>query len=134
MKLLVVDDHAIVREALAAVLRQASPDTTVLQACDAAQALALARSHADLDAVLLDLSMPGVDGIEAARALGKSRPDVPVLVLSSSEDPGDVRRALAAGALGYVPKSAPPQALLGALRQVLTGDVYVPGFARGDAA
>ena len=126
MKLLIVDDHAIVREGIAAMLRQAGPDTQVLQASDGAAGLQLAEAHADLDVVFLDLQMPGVDGMSAVPEFGKRRPELPVIVLSSSEDPGDVRRALALGALGYVPKSASPQTLLSALRLVLAGDIYVP--------
>jgi len=126
MKLLIVDDHAIVREGVAAMLRQAGPDTVVLQAGDGAEGVHLAESHPDLDAVFLDLQMPGTDGMSAVPEFGRRRPALPVIVLSSSEDPEDVRRALSLGALGYVPKSALPQTLLSALRLVLAGDVYVP--------
>jgi two-component system nitrate/nitrite response regulator NarL len=126
MKLLIVDDHAILREGLAAMLRQAGPDTEVLQAGDGAEGVRLAETHQDLDAVFLDLEMPGVDGMSAVPELGRRRPDLPVIVLSSSEDPMDVKRALALGALGYVPKSAAPQTLLSALALVLSGNVYVP--------
>jgi two-component system, NarL family, nitrate/nitrite response regulator NarL len=126
MKLLIVDDHAILREGLAAMLRQAGPDTEVLQAGDGAEGVRLAETHQDLDAVFLDLEMPGVDGMSAVPELGRRRPDLPVIVLSSSEDPLDVKRALALGALGYVPKSAAPQTLLSALALVLSGNVYVP--------
>ncbi len=126
MKLLIVDDHAIVREGVAAMLRQAGPDTMVLQAGDGAEGVRLAEAHPDLDAVFLDLQMPGADGMSAVPEFGRRRPDRPVIVLSSSEDPEDVRRALGLGALGYVPKSALPQTLLSALRLVLAGDIYVP--------
>ena len=126
MKLLIVDDHAIVREGVAAMLRQAGPDTMVLQAGDGAEGVRLAEAHPDLDAVFLDLQMPGADGMSALPEFGRRRPDLPVIVLSSYEDPEDVRRALGLGALGYVPKSALPQTLLSALRLVLAGDIYVP--------
>ncbi len=126
MKLLIVDDHAVVREGLATLLRQLGPDTAVLQARDSGEGLAFAESEADLDAVFLDLNMPGLDGLSAIQEFGKRRPDLPVIVLSSSEDPGDVRSALAAGALGYIPKSATSQTLLSALQLVLSGNVYIP--------
>ncbi|MGH8189806.1 MAG: response regulator [Steroidobacteraceae bacterium] len=126
MKLLVIDDHPVFRDGLAALLRQAAENTTVLQAPECATALQLAAEHDDLDAVFVDLMMPGMSGDLAVRELGKSRPELPVIVLSSSENPSDVRRALNAGALGYIPKSASPQTLLSALKLVLTGNIYVP--------
>jgi DNA-binding NarL/FixJ family response regulator len=126
MKLLIVDDHAILREGLAAMLRQTGPDTEVLQASDGAEGLRLAAAELDLDAVFLDLEMPGGGGMSAIPEFGRRRPEVPVIVLSSSEDPRDVRRALALGALGYVPKSSPPKTLLSALQLVLSGNIYVP--------
>jgi two-component system, NarL family, nitrate/nitrite response regulator NarL len=126
MKLLIVDDHAILREGLAAMLRQVGPDTEVLQAGESAEGLRMAEQHADLDAVFLDLEMPGSGGMSAIPEFGKRRPELPVIVLSSSEDPRDVRRALALGALGYIPKSSPPRTLLSALQLVLSGNIYVP--------
>jgi DNA-binding NarL/FixJ family response regulator len=134
MKLLIVDDHAIVREGLAAMLRQIGPDVDVLQARDGAEGLRIAESHRDLDAVFLDLQMPGIDGMSAVPEFGKRRPDLPVIVLSSSESPDDVRRALALGALGYVPKSAMPQTLISALNLVLSGAIYVPPLMLNAAA
>ena len=126
MKLLIVDDHPVLREGLAALLRQAGPETDVLLASDAAGGLALVEGHADLDAVVLDLMMPGMDGWRAITEFGRKRPELPVIVLSSSEDPQDARKALALGALGYVPKSASQHVLLSAIRIVLNGDLYVP--------
>ncbi|MDO9061887.1 MAG: response regulator transcription factor, partial [Bradyrhizobium sp.] len=126
MKLLIVDDHPVLRDGLAALLQHAGPDTTVLQARDASEGLALADSSGDLDVIILDLEMPGMKGLQALSEFGRKRPDVPVIVLSSSEDPHDVRQSLAAGALGYVPKSASQQVLLSAIRLVLNGDLYIP--------
>ena len=126
MKLLIVDDHAILREGLVALLRQFEQGTDVLQASDTAEGLRLVEAHPDLDAVFLDLSMPDQGGMEAIPVLAKRRPQLPVIVLSSSEDPGDVRRALKSGAGGYVPKSASPRNILSALRLVLAGEIYVP--------
>jgi two-component system nitrate/nitrite response regulator NarL len=126
MKLLIVDDHPFLRDGLAALLMQIGPDTTVLQARDANEGIALVDHHLDLDVVILDLAMPGMEGLQALSEFGRKRPDLPVIVLSSSEDPRDVRRALASGALGYVPKSASQHVLLSAIRLVLNGDLYVP--------
>jgi DNA-binding NarL/FixJ family response regulator len=70
--------------------------------------------------------MPGMGGLPAIAEFGRTRPDLPVIVLSSSEDPQNARKALSQGALGYVPKSASQQTLLAAVRLVLNGDLYVP--------
>jgi len=134
MKLLIVDDHPVLREGLAALLVHAAPDTVVLQASSAREALGLVEVHADLDIVVLDLVMPGMGGLSALAEFGRVRPDVPVIVLSSSEDPQDARKALAQGALGYVPKSASQHALLSAIRLVLAGELYVPPLILSDMA
>jgi two-component system nitrate/nitrite response regulator NarL len=126
MKILVVDDHTLVRQGLAALLRDQGAATEIVHAGDVAQALAVVATRADLDAVLLDLRMPGIDGLTAIGEIGRRRPELPVLVLSSSEDPEDVRQALERGALGYVPKSASPEVLISAVRMVMAGEIYVP--------
>jgi two-component system nitrate/nitrite response regulator NarL len=128
MKILVVDDHPIYRKGLVALLDQMEPDAVLLQANDAAQALVVIAEHDDLDVVILDLLIPGMDGLRAIAEFGQIRPELPVIILSSSENPADVRSALANGALGYVPKSAAEHTLLSAIRVVLNGDVYVPPF------
>jgi two-component system nitrate/nitrite response regulator NarL len=133
MKYLIVDDHAVLRNGLKALLQQAEANPLVLEAGDGAEGLRLALLHKDLDAVFLDLEMPGISGMSAIESFGKQLPELPVIVLSSSEDPRDVRRALAAGALGYVPKSASSGTLLAALQFVLQGNVYVPPLMLKDS-
>jgi DNA-binding NarL/FixJ family response regulator len=126
MKLLIVDDHAILREGLVALLQQFEPGADVLQASGTMEGLRLAEAHPDLDAVFLDLNMPDQGGMEVIPAFAQRCPQLPVIVLSSSEDPSDVRLALKSGAFGYVPKSASPRNILSALRLVLSGEIYVP--------
>lgn len=125
MKLLIIDDHTILRAGVAEILRQAQPGTDVLEASSIAQGLALADQHPDLSAILLDLSFPGPDGLSAITEF-RARTPVAILVLSSSEDPADVRQALAKGARGYVTKSASAQTLVSALQLILAGEIYVP--------
>jgi two-component system, NarL family, nitrate/nitrite response regulator NarL len=134
MRLLVVDDHPIVREGLAAFLEQLGPDTAVLQAGDASRALALAAEHSDLDVVILDLALPGLNGMSAIAEFGRVRPELPVIVLSASEDARQAREALAQGALGYVPKSASRQTLVSAIQLVLNGEIYVPPLILSETA
>jgi DNA-binding NarL/FixJ family response regulator len=126
MKVLIVDDHAIVREGLTALLVQAEPGAEILQASGSLDALEVLTANADLDVIVLDLTMPGMDGMWALPAFYRLRPGLPVIVLSSSENPDDVRNALAAGAMGYVTKSASPRTLVAAVRLVLAGSIYVP--------
>src|SRR5688500_203541 len=115
MKLLVVDDHPVFRDGLAALLKQAAEQVVILQAPECATALQVAAEHPDLDAVFVDLMMPGMTGDLAVREFGKRRPELPVIVLSSSENPRDARRALNAGALDYIPQTASAQPLLSSL-------------------
>ena len=126
MKFLLIDDHPLLREGVAAVLRQLDDAVEVVHAADGHDGLAQADAHPALDAVLVDLRMAGMDGLQTVAELHKRRPALPLVMLSSSEDPADVRAALAAGARGYCPKSAGHTTLLAALRLVLEGELYVP--------
>jgi DNA-binding NarL/FixJ family response regulator len=126
MKLLIVDDHPVLRQGIAVLVEQAWPGAVVLPARTAAEALALVAAHADLDIVVLDLILPGGGGLEAITDIGRLRQDLPVLVLASSEAIEDIRRALALGACGYVPKSAASTTLLSAIRMGLDGETYIP--------
>jgi two-component system nitrate/nitrite response regulator NarL len=125
VKLLIVDDHPLFRDGLAALLRQASADTFVVQASSTEEALQIVDENI-IDAVFMDLVMPGLCGEPAIREFARRHPDVPVIVLSSSENPGDVRRVLNAGASGYIPKSATAQTVVSALTLVMSGNIYVP--------
>jgi DNA-binding NarL/FixJ family response regulator len=116
----------VVREGLAAMLRHAEAISSILQADGGEPGLAIAREHADLAMIILDLTMPGMAGTEAIAAFGAARPDVPIIVLSASESRADAQAALDAGALGYVPKSASSKTLLLALNLVLQGEMYLP--------
>jgi DNA-binding NarL/FixJ family response regulator len=126
MKLLIVDDHAIVRQGVAVLAERAFADAVVVEAGSAGEALACVALHPDLDMVVLDLVLPGGSGLETIADVGRLRPDLPVLVLASSEDVSDIRRAFAHGACGYVPKSAAGSTLLSAIRLGLDGETYIP--------
>jgi DNA-binding NarL/FixJ family response regulator len=126
MKILVVDDHPLVRDALRENLRQLEHGVEVLEACSSEEALALAGQHSDLDLVLLDLHLPDARGSSALIALRERHPEIPVVVLSAQSDRGTVLEALDKGAMGFVPKTAGTQVILGALRLVLSGGIYLP--------
>jgi DNA-binding NarL/FixJ family response regulator len=126
MKILVCDDHALFREGVAHALRELDPAAKLLEAADGAEALRLAQQNGDLDLVLLDLAMPGTDGWTGLARLQKACPTLPVVILSASEDPADARRAIDAGAAGFVPKSTRGPVLRAALQLVLSGGIYLP--------
>lgn len=126
MKLLVCDDHALFREGLGFVLRQLDAEAEVLEAVDADQAFAQVAAQPELDLVLLDLGLPGVDGLEALRRLRAEHPEVPVAIVSASDRPEVVRAALAAGACGFIPKSSSGALLRSALQVIFAGGVYIP--------
>lgn len=126
MKVLIADDHALVRAGLIAALVESYRDLRALEAADAAQVMQRLIETPDLDLVLLDLFMPGADGFRLLSNVCGAAPAVPVVVLSASESAEHMRKALDCGAAGFVPKSANRELMLSALRLVLAGGIYVP--------
>jgi len=126
MKFLIVDDHALIREAMRGVLRELQGDATVLEAASCRQAMTLIQQHTDLSLILLDLMLPDQDGFEALAELREHYPAISVVMLSAFNDRDNVVKALDGGALGFVPKTESRDVLLGALRLVLAGGIYIP--------
>lgn len=132
MKILVVDDHALVREGLQQVLQGLQEQVEVLQAANCGQAFDIALNNPDLDLILLDFHLPDMTGLEALRVLGLRHPELPVLILSASSDVMMMRQVLNAGACGFVTKSSLSDELLFAVKKVLEGEVYLPMELRQD--
>ncbi|MBK7005964.1 MAG: response regulator transcription factor [Burkholderiales bacterium] len=126
VKILVVDDHVLVREGLCQVLKGIDESVCVLQAGTCAQAFAAAQSHADLDLVLLDYHLPDMNGLDALGIFGQRHPELPIIMLSGSVNASVMRQVVRSGAAGFVTKSSLSEELLRAIRQVLDGGVYVP--------
>lgn len=126
MKILVVDDHALVREGLRQVLKGLDEQVEVLEAPHCARAFELAALHADLDLVLLDYHLPDMNGLDALNVFGNKHPELPIIMLSGSVNPQIMRQVLARGAAGFLTKAGLSDELLSAVRLVLAGDVYVP--------
>jgi DNA-binding NarL/FixJ family response regulator len=126
MKILVVDDHALIRTALRGVLGQLDGGLTMLEASDCRSAFDLIEAQPDLDLVLLDLNLPGKHGLAALEELRTGYPALPVVVLSSANDRASVMQALDLGAMGYIPKLSSNEVLVSALRLVLSGGIYIP--------
>jgi DNA-binding NarL/FixJ family response regulator len=133
LKILVVDDHPLVREAMAQLVMQLGGEVEVLEAQDCTAGLAFARSHPDLDLVLLDLNLPGLRGIPALERFRQEHPTAPVVVVSMFRDRDTVSEVMRHGAVGFIPKSSRRETIVNALRLVLAGSVYVPPeLALGD--
>ena len=122
---LIVDDHPLTREALGALLTQHG-FSVVAQASDGDEAIELARGLRP-NIVLLDLSMPGLDGLTALPRLRDAAPEAEVVVLTASEDDGNLLAAIRGGAAGYLLKSEPPDRIVGFLRGVTQGEVALSG-------
>ena len=121
MKILVVDDHPLIQQALADALPQLHGPLEVLPAIDRDQTLTALARHPDCDLILLDLTLPGAHGLDLLAELRRDHPRVPVVVLSATHDRATVGAALAAGAQGYIAKTSTPDELLEAVRTVLDG-------------
>jgi DNA-binding NarL/FixJ family response regulator len=126
MKILLVDDHELITDALSALLIDVDPLVEVHTGHDAEAALALVREHPDADLMLLDLSLPGATGTSLLEAAVELAPDLKIVILSGVEDQRSVMRVLQLGAAGFVPKSMATETLVSAIRFVLSGGVYIP--------
>lgn len=127
MKILVVDDHALIREALRGVLRELKGESVVIvEATESSEALKQLEQHSDVELVLLDLNLPDRDGLDALRELGARWPTVPVIVLSAFHDREKVSKALELGAVGFIPKAARREVMCSAFNLVFAGGIYVP--------
>lgn len=125
-KILIADDHALIRDGIRGQLRGLGGETAIVEARDWIETIAAAAAHPDLSLALVDLRMPGKEGLTALAELLRASPGLPVLVLSASENVQDMRAALRLGAMGYVSKSEASAVMLGAVRLVLDGGLYVP--------
>jgi DNA-binding NarL/FixJ family response regulator len=134
MKILVVDDHALIREAMRGALKELDGEAVILEASDSRETMALIEAHADLELILLDLTLPDRDGFAVLTELRARYPAISVVVMSALQDRDTVVRALDLGALGFIPKSAQRKVMISALQLVLSGGVYIPPQALSHVA
>ncbi len=134
MKVLVIDDHPLIVEALGQLLPQLETGLEMLSAGTPCEATAILDDEPDIALVLLDLALPGARGLDFLADLMLDYPGVPIVVLSATHDDATVNAALAAGARGFIPKTANPSALLLALSQALAGMRDLRPENAGDAA
>jgi DNA-binding NarL/FixJ family response regulator len=121
MRILIVDDHALVRRGLYYVVKEGFPDADVVEAESSAAALEVLRATKAFDLALVDVRMPDLDGLELLRVVKGEWPDVPVIMLSTYENAPYVKRALADGAAGYLLKDATPEDLSQAINVAMSG-------------
>jgi DNA-binding NarL/FixJ family response regulator len=125
-KILIIDDHFLIREALRSVLQELKGEATVLEAMNASQAMKILSEHTDVGFVFLELDLPDRDGFSILSELHARHPGISVVVLSARQDRNSVTRALDLGAFGFIPKSKGFKVLLGALKLVFAGGIYIP--------
>ena len=126
VKLLVVDDHPLFREGICSALKASGQDFDIVQASRAEEGIELVERGRDFDAVLLDVALPGMNGFVAIRELRMRFPLLPVLIMSAMDGASNARRAISAGAAGFIPKSSQTTQVIEALREVLAGGLYLP--------
>jgi len=125
IRLLIADDHAIVREGIKKVLALSEDIAVTGEAVDGAGVLQSLRNAADFDLLLLDMTMPGIDGISLIGHIKACHAGLPILVFSMHNEPQIAFRALQAGAAGYVVKDSDPETLLAAIYKVVGGGKYI---------
>jgi DNA-binding NarL/FixJ family response regulator len=126
LKILLIDDHPLFRAGLKHLLDRMGEGLEIDEADNLEQGLERLTANGTIDLVLVDLMMPGMEGFEGIEALRQRAPDAPVVVISVKDRAEDVRRAMNAGAVGYVPKSSSPDVMIHALKLVLSGGMYLP--------
>lgn len=128
MKILNIDDHALIRDGLKYILLELAENVECFAASNYAQAQAIIERELDFDLVLLDIGLPDIDGFEALEQIARRLPTTPIIILSASESPLNIQLAIQKKAQGYIPKSYDNAAILQAIRQVLNGEFFMPSL------
>jgi DNA-binding NarL/FixJ family response regulator len=131
MKVLLIDDHPLILAALQTVIQGLGDDVTVIGVDSASAARQTLRQDSGFDLVLLDLQLGDADGFDILTEFRAAYPALPVVVVSASDRASDVIRAIDLGAMGFVPKRSSNELLFEALRQVMSGGIYVPPMTLG---
>jgi len=126
LNILVADDHALMREGIHLVLSRLSEEPELVSAANYAETLHFLTLKTDFDLILIDLNMPGGQAFTGLVQVLTASREVPVVVLSASDNPADIHRSIELGAKGYIPKSESNERLIAALELVLLGGVYLP--------
>ena len=133
MRFLIVDDHALIREAMVSILREIQPAAEITTAGDARSMYEILDKGASLELLLLDLNLPDAHGLALLEGVIQRYPALPIAVLSAERDPSVIRRTIEVGAQGYIAKTEPRDVLIKAIELILAHGVYVPLAALGSA-
>lgn len=125
MKLLIADDHTLFRDAVAHYIQRAEPDTEILLGSDVHDVMEILEQNNDIDLVMLDFRMPGMEGLQGLKRLRDRFAETPFVLLSGLIEEKDVLRAMDMGAWGYFPKTLSARALLNGIHRVMSGERYV---------
>lgn len=126
MRVLIADDHQLFIDGIRHILNKLDTVMEITETNRAGQAIEILESGQEFDLILIDLSMPGMDGMSILQRMHARKTWLPLVVVSSEENPCTIKSALDAGALGFIPKTHSSQQMLSALSAILEGDVYIP--------
>ncbi len=126
MKLLIADDHTLFRDALVQYIERSNPSSKVVLAKDFYEAFEIVKKDPEQDLVILDLRMPGMNGLQGFKSLKQQFPNLRVALMSGVAEEEDVNKAVEVGAVGYFPKTMSGRALLDAIEKVVSGEKYIP--------
>ena len=124
-KIVIADDHALVRGGLELVVKMAVPNAEIFQANNFDETINVLQSNFAIDLVLLDLMMPGMWN-DSIKNITKQFPDVPIVIVSVKEDFESIHNSISLGASGFIPKTSAPEVTISAIQLVLSGGVYIP--------
>ena len=124
-KIVIADDHALVRGGLELVVKMAVPNTKIFQANSFDETINILNENFSIDLVLLDLMMPGM-WKDSIKSITKQFPDVPIVIVSVKEDFDSIHNSISLGASGFIPKTSAPEVTISAIQLVLAGGVYIP--------
>jgi DNA-binding NarL/FixJ family response regulator len=125
-RFIIVDDHPLFRGALGQALQASFAEAEILEAGSLDELTGKLEGADDIDLVLLDLAMPGVHGVSGLLYLRAQHPEVPVVIVSASDDAATIRQCLDCGASGFIPKSQPVERIRDAIRRIIGGEVWLP--------
>ncbi len=126
LKVLMVDDHALFRDGMRYVLQQLADEVEVFDSANLHDGMKLAKENPDIDLALLDLNMPGSEGVKSIEFFHDAYPAIPLVVVSGSDQREDIEKVMEYGAMGFISKMSSSKMMLAALRMVLDGGIYLP--------